>query len=280
MEELSGRTAVVTGGAAGIGRAVGRRLAREGMKVVLADRDADTLEATAAELRGEGHEVTAVPTDVSDPEANVRLADAAFDAYGNVHLLHLNAGIGGTVPLLDPDPEVWQRVVGVNLLGVVYGIKAFGTRMVDAGEDGVIVATSSGAGAEGTSYQSGPYAATKNAVVSVMESLYGELRDRKATVRAALLFPPLTESSMGNPRVEQWLRDNGVPTTLMQPEDVAELLLDGVRRGRFYIRINEAENERLFGNRLSPEFFAWNERITRGRAEAQISDTAPDGHLW
>ena len=280
MEDLSGRTAVVTGGAAGIGRAVGRRLGREGMKVVLADRDADTLEATVAELRGEGVEVTGVPTDVSEPEANDRLADAAFDAYGAVHLLHLNAGIGGTVPLLDTDPTVWQRVVGVNLLGVVYGIEAFGARMVESGEDGVIVATSSGAGAEGTSYRSGPYAATKNAVVSVMESLHGELRDRKARIRCALLFPPLTESSMGNPRVEQWLRDNGVPTTLMQPEDVAELLLDGVRRGRFYIRINEAENERLFGGRLEPEYFAWNDRVTRGRAQAQLADTAPDGHLW
>ena len=280
MDEFSGRSAVVTGGAAGIGRAVGRRLAREGMKVVLADRDADALEATVGELRAEGAEVTGVPTDVSEPEDNQRLADAAFDAYGAVHLLHLNAGIGGTVPLLDPDPAVWQRVVGVNLLGVVYGVKAFGARMVDSGEEGVIIATSSGAGAEGTSYQSGPYAATKNAVVSVVESLYGELRDRKANVRAALLFPPLTESSMGNPRVEQWLRDNGVPTTLMQPEDVAELLLDGVKRGRFYIRINQTENDTLFDGRLDPEFFEWNERITRGRAEAQIADTAPDGHLW
>jgi hypothetical protein len=76
------------------------------------------------------------------------------------------------------------------------------------------------------------------------------------------------------------LRDNGVPTTLMQPEDVAELLLDGLRRGRFYIRINQTENETLFHDRLDPAFFEWNERITRGRAEAQIADTAPDGHLW
>ena len=180
MEQLSGRTAVVTGGAAGIGRAVGRRLGREGMRVVLADRDADTLEATVAELRGEGVEVTGVPTDVSDPDANRHLADVAFDTYGGVHVLHLNAGIGGTVPLLDPDVKVWQRVVGVNLLGVVYGIKAFAGRMVESGEEGVIVATSSGAGAEGTSYRPGPYAATKNAVVSIVESLYGELRDREA----------------------------------------------------------------------------------------------------
>ncbi|SEP19442.1 SDR family NAD(P)-dependent oxidoreductase [Trujillonella endophytica] len=280
MEELSGRTAVVTGGAAGIGRAVGRRLAREGMTVVLADRDADALDATVAELRGEGAEVTGVPTDVSDPDANARLADAAYDAHGAVHLLHLNAGIGGTVPLLDPDPKVWQRVVGVNLLGVVYGIKAFGARMVESGEPGVIVATSSGAGAEGTSYLSGPYAATKNAVVSVMESLYGELRDRKAAVRAAVLFPPLTASSMGNPQVEAWLRGNGVPATLMQPEDVAELLLDGVRRGRFYIRIGREQSASLYNGAVSDDFFEWNERVIRSRAEAQISDGTPEGHLW
>ncbi len=280
MEQLSGRTAVVTGGGNGIGLATGRRLAREGMRVVLADRDAEAVGAAEAELRGEGLEVTGVPADVSDPDANQRLADVAFETYGGVHVLHLNAGIGGTQPLLDPETKTWERVVGVNLLGVVWGIKAFVPRMVASGEEGLVIATSSGAGAEGTSYRSAPYAATKNAVVSVMEALYGELKDVGAAVRAAVLFPPLTESSMGNPRVEAWLRDNGVPTTLMQPADVAELLLDGIRNERFYIRIGEKQNEGLFDGALSAEYFAWNEGVIRGRAEAQLADTSPDGHLW
>jgi NAD(P)-dependent dehydrogenase (short-subunit alcohol dehydrogenase family) len=280
VEQLSGRTAVVTGGGNGIGLATGRRLAREGMRVVLADRDAEAVAAAEAELRGEGLEVTGVPADVSDPEANRRLADVAFETYGAVHVLHLNAGIGGTQPLLDPETATWERVVKVNLLGVVWGIKAFVPRMVASGEEGLVVATSSGAGAEGTSYRSAPYAATKNAVVSVMESLYGELKDTGSPVRAAILFPPLTESSMGNPRVEAWLRDNGVPTTLMQPADVAELVLDGIRNERFYIRIGEKQNAELFGGLLSDEYFTWNDTVIRGRAEAQLADTSPEGHLW
>ena len=85
---------------------------------------------------------------------------------------------------------------------------------------------------------------------------------------------------MGNPQVEAWLRGNGVPSTLMQPEDVAELLLDGIRHGRFYIRIGQEESERLFDGAVGDDFFAWNERVIRGRAEAQISDGTPDGHLW
>jgi short-subunit dehydrogenase len=170
-------------------------------------------------------------------------------------------------------------------MGVVWGIKAFVPRMLEAGEEGVVLATTSGAGTDGTTYTGNAYAATKNAVLSVMECLYGQLRDKQSLVRAGLVFPPLTATNLAGDGadmklVEGMLNSRGVPAVLIQPEQVAELVLDGVERGRFFIRIGREENERIFGGALSDEYFAWNEAMIRGRAEAQLGDGAPDSYLW
>jgi short-subunit dehydrogenase len=149
----------------------------------------------------------------------------------------------------------------------------------------VVLATSSGAGAEGTSYQSPGYAATKNGVVTLMECLYGQLRDRKSKVRAGLVFPPLTATNLaGSPEtmkmVEGHLQSSGVPAVLVEPEGVAEMIVDGIKRGRFFIRADRRENEAFFGGAHSDEFFSWNGRMIRGRSEQQLADGRPDSYLW
>ena len=286
MRELAGKTAVITGAASGIGLATVRALGREGMNVVMADVDAERLRAAADACLADGLAVHPVPADVSDFGAVRQLADVSYDTFGAVHVLHLNAGVGGgTASLLDQDTSSWHQVVGVNLLGVVWGIKAFLPRMKQAAQEAVILATSSGAGAEGTSYRSPGYAATKLAVVSVMESLYGSLRDEGSPIRVGIAFPPLTATRLsGDPAtmkfVEQFLQSQGVPAVVVEPEPVAEMILDGIKRDRFFIRLGTEENKRIFNGSQPPEYFEWSERVIRGRAEAQLTDGTPDRYLW
>ena len=285
MEDLYAKVAVVTGAGGGIGLATGRALARLGMRVVLADVNASRLEPAAQQCRDDGLDVTPVVVDVSSFDENRRLADAAYDAYGAVHLVHLNAGIATGANLFDSAPDAWHRTIGVNLLGVVWGISAFVPRMIDGGDEGLVLATSSGAGAEGTSYNQPAYAATKMAVVSIMEGLYGQLRDTRARVRAGIVFPPLTATNLAGspaamPAVERALRESGVPAALVQPEAVAEMIVDGIRRGRFFIRAREHENDEFFARAIPDEYFRWNDRIVQGRAHAQLTDGAPDDYLW
>jgi NAD(P)-dependent dehydrogenase (short-subunit alcohol dehydrogenase family) len=285
VKDLSEKVAVVTGGGSGIGAATGRLLGELGMRVVLADVDPERLDARVAEQRAVGIDVIGVVTNVADFESVQALADATYDAYGAVHVLHLNAGIGGGGSLFDDVTADWERVLGVNLKGVIWGIKAFVARMIDGGDEGFIVATSSGAGAEGTSYKTASYAATKLAVVSIMECLHGQLRDKGARLRAGVVFPPLAATNLsGSPEamkgVEAMLRSGGVPATLVPPEGVAKLVLDGIRRDRFFFRVGARENEQCFAGAISDEFLEWNERMIRGRADAVLADGVPDGYLW
>jgi NAD(P)-dependent dehydrogenase (short-subunit alcohol dehydrogenase family) len=213
------------------------------------------------------------------------LARYAFDELGSVHVLHLNAGIGAMTSLINDDTSGWEQAVGVNYFGVVWGIKAFVPRMIELGEPGVVIATSSGAGTEGTAFEQPAYASTKAAVLTVMESLHGQLSGTGALLRAAVLFPPLTATNLAGdpsymPIVENMLQAKGVPAVLTQPEQVAELVLDGIRNERFFIRVDEARSKALFDGLLTQDYLEWNERMIRGRAEAQISDGVPDDYLW
>lgn len=285
MEELAGKVAVITGGGGGIGLATGRILAGEGMRVVLADVNEDRLDAAVKSCRDDGLDITGLAADVSKFESMRHLADSVFRSHGRVHLLHLNAGIGSMASFFDEDTEPWNRAVGVNLMGIVWGIKAFVPKMMEAGEDGLVLATSSGAGAEGTMYTSPGYAATKIAVLSLMECLFGQLRDRGSRLQAGVVFPPLTATNLsGNPEtmkmVEGHLQSSGVPAVLVQPEDVARMILDGIKQDRFFIRCGKRENDAFFAGAHPDEFFRWSEQMIRGRADAQLSDGNPGSYLW
>lgn len=197
MQPLDGKTAVVTGGAGGIGRALGRRLGQEGMRVVLADVLAEPLEAAVAELRAVGFEVEAVVTDVTDFASVQHLADETLRRFGAVHVVCNNAGTGAVSEgyLWEHDLADWRWGIDVNILGVVHGMRAFVPLLV-AQDEGHVVNTSSSNGAFapiGRGAMGGPanavYPMTKAAVLCLTESLYSHLQMAGSSVRASVLLP-------------------------------------------------------------------------------------------
>jgi len=197
MNDLRDRVAVVTGGAGGIGRAMGRRFGQEGMRVVLADVLAEPLDEAVRTLASEGIDVLGVVTDVTDYWSVESLAKAAVDHFGAVHVVCNNAGTGGVSEgyMWEHDLADWRWGIDVNVLGVIHGIKAFVPILLEQGE-GHVVNTCSGNGgfapiARGA--MGGPamavYPMTKAAVLCLTESLYTHLEMTGTRVRAHVLFP-------------------------------------------------------------------------------------------
>jgi NAD(P)-dependent dehydrogenase (short-subunit alcohol dehydrogenase family) len=178
--DLTGKTAVVTGAGSGIGAATARLLARRGAKVHVADLNAGAASAVAREIGGGA---TDHAVDVSRPEEVEALAKAVFDDGGRVDIVHNNAGIGHGGDLEQTTFEDWQRVIGVNLLGVAYGVQAFVPRMLEQGHPATIVNTASMAGLMPIARMA-PYCASKFGVVGMSESLDAELRPRGIRVIA------------------------------------------------------------------------------------------------
>ncbi|MHB1924199.1 MAG: SDR family NAD(P)-dependent oxidoreductase [Acidimicrobiales bacterium] len=188
MEQLAGGTAVVTGAASGIGAALARCWAEAGMNVVLADIEPDPLEAMAEELLAEGARVLAVPTDVSSAGSVDALAKAAEAEFGPVHLLCNNAGVGGGGLIATLSEADWDWVLGVNLWGVIHGLRAFLPGMLAHGQPAHVVNTASVAGLITTPFM-GPYNASKFAVVAISETLYHEMRMTGTAVGVSVLCP-------------------------------------------------------------------------------------------
>ncbi|QGG95798.1 SDR family NAD(P)-dependent oxidoreductase [Actinomarinicola tropica] len=256
MEQLEGKVAVITGGASGMGLAFARRFARDGMRLVLADVEVPALDAAVAEFEGEGVEVIGVATDVSDAEAMDRLADAAFDRFGTVHVVCNNAGVSGSsAPVHELTTAEWAWVLGVNLWGVIHGHRVFQPRLVEQGE-GHIVNTASMAGH--TAFNGlAPYHATKHAVVALSEVAYHELAAAGSPVGISVLCPgfvntriaesdrnkpeeltrPLVptdgEGAVDEEEVRAMIRD--FFAMQQPPEQVAELVRDAVVEQRFYV---------------------------------------------
>jgi len=180
---LTGKTAVVTGAGSGIGASTARLFARHGAKVHVADINAEAAADIAREIGG-GAVDHAI--DVSRPEEVEALAKAVFDDDGRVDILHNNAGIGQGGDIEHTTVEDWQRVIGVNLLGVAYGVQAFVPRMLEQGQSATIVNTASEAGLIPIARMA-PYCASKFGVVGLSESLDAELRTRG--IRVVALCP-------------------------------------------------------------------------------------------
>jgi NAD(P)-dependent dehydrogenase (short-subunit alcohol dehydrogenase family) len=175
MQELAGKTAFVTGGASGIGLALGRAFAEAGMKVMLADIEAGALVAAVESLKPLGPGVSGVSCDVADPLSVERAAAAAHDTFGNVHVVCNNAGVAAAGGIDNISLDNWRWVLDVNLMGVLHGIRAFLPHMRAHGEGGHFVNTASMAGMNGGLGFS-PYVASKFAVVGISEGLATQLK--------------------------------------------------------------------------------------------------------
>jgi len=190
MDDLSGKVAVVTGGANGIGRGIVEALLDEGARVVIADIEQPVLDATVNDLGMRG-EVSGVRADVSDFASVESLAKTVFDRYRACHLLFNNAGVtsgGGGLPW-EQEPNDWKWCFGVNVFGVANGVLAFVPRMIASGEPGVIVNTSSGDGGIAPVPYASVYASSKAAISCFTEALAHQLIDTGTNLRAAVFYP-------------------------------------------------------------------------------------------
>jgi NAD(P)-dependent dehydrogenase (short-subunit alcohol dehydrogenase family) len=256
VHEFDGKVAVVTGGASGIGFALARRLAREGMQVVLADIESAALADAVSEMRDAGADVHGVVTDVSDGEQVQALADEAVARFGAVHVVCNNAGVGSGGSAWDMPLSTWQWVLGVNLWGVIHGIRAFVPILLQQNE-GYVMNTASVAGLVAGPYMA-PYNASKHAVVAISESLHHELALAGPHVKVSVLCPAwvktrIAESARNRPReladddpaataggaaVLQQLIDQG-----MEPDAVADKVLAAMRAEQFWIFTHDDEGD-------------------------------------
>ncbi|WP_327161310.1 SDR family NAD(P)-dependent oxidoreductase [Streptomyces zaomyceticus] len=270
MELRPGQVAVVTGAASGIGLAMARRFAAEGLAVVLGDVEAGALAEAAEGLMESGAQVLARTVDVSDPGDVRAFADAAYDAFGAVHVLCNNAGVGSGAEgrMWEHEPNDWKWAFSVNVWGVFHGIQAFVPRMLAGGEPGHVVNTSSGDGGIAPLPTASVYAVTKAAVVTMTESLYAHLKAEHARVGASVLFPGphmlrtgLWESHRNRPEryakerprrtpyrsLDQWeaaMKEAGHEVAFTPVEEVAEHVVDGIRADRFWMLPESEHSDR------------------------------------
>ncbi len=189
MDALDGKTAVVTGAASGIGRALAERFGRSGMRVVLADIEARRLDEATEAIRALGVDAIGVRTDVADPSSVEALRDAALSVFGAVHVVCNNAGVGDRSETLDE----WEWVMGVNFWGVVHGMRTFLPLLVDQ-DEGHLVNTAS---MSGFMPAYGSYAASKFAVVGITEGAYHQLGSRGSAVGISCLCPGFIATDIG-----------------------------------------------------------------------------------
>lgn len=255
MRDFTGKVAVITGAGGGFGRAFARVAAGLGMKLALADVDADALTAAVDELRAIGAAAFGEVTDVSSSAAVEHLADRTYAEYGAAHLLFNNAGVGCGGFVWENGEADWQWVLGVNLMGAVNGLRHFVPRMLAAernGEASHIVNTASIAGWI-TPPLMGVYNVSKHAVVALSETLYHDLRLAGSRIGVSCLCPAFVPTGIaGSERVRparlaggatptasmrlaQAALDKAVSSGRMTAAQVAEQTFDAIRAGRFYV---------------------------------------------
>ena len=264
------KVAVITGAASGIGSGLAERFAAEGMGVVLADVEDEALARLEADLRRKGATVLAVKTDVSNAAEVENLAEQTLDAFGAVHILCNNAGVVCSRPVWEHTLADWEWVLGVNLWGVIHGIRVFVPRMLAQGDACHIVNTASILGLVGGSGE-GIYKVSKHGVVVLSETLADELAQKEANIQVHVLCPGWVRTgildsarnrpdTLQNPKVEAPPHQETIGSSRnvraemeagMSPAEVAEHVYNAIQTGTFYIHTH-------------PEHKAWvRERMER-----------------
>lgn len=238
---FAGRAAVITGAGSGIGLALARACAAEGMRLLLSDRDAMRLEEAAAELRAGGAQVASCVTDVARAEEVEALAAEADRLYGGADLLFNNAGV--TTPdrwrnVWEFSPADWQRMFDVNVLGVAYGITSFVPRMIARGRPAHVVNTASLAGLLSGS-GSVPYGASKHAVVRITEGLAAGLAEQGHPIGVTLVCPGLVRTRIFDDSGSQSDLDAEghfrFTAATAEPADLAREILQAVAEDRYWL---------------------------------------------
>ena len=276
MKDFKNKIAVITGGASGVGKAIGERLGRAGAKIVIADIERNALDRVVAEFAGQGIEAIGHVADVTKFESVEALAEKSFSHFGAVHLLFNNAGIGAgeALTMWDTGLNDWAWALGVNVMGVVHGVKAFMPRLIAQNIEAHIVNTTSSNGGLVVLPNTPAYAATKAAVTAMTEALHFQLTAMQSPVKASLLFPGphIVRTGLfnsGRNRPEDLPRDAGAMDTgirtaddlqkmmenfgqkieITTPEEVADQVFEDLQKDLFYILRNTEKTEAAVRNR-------------------------------
>ena len=254
IKDFNGKVVVITGGASGIGRGLAFAFAKRGMKIVLADIDKENLEKVAKELEQFDTEVMTQITDVSDPEQVAHLSEVSYDRFGSINVLCNNAGVGGGGPLRFLTNENWNWTLGVNLFGVIYGIRYFLDRMIKSKVPCHIVNISSMSGLfSGANTQ--PYPASKFAVVAISESLAQECVLQRTKVGVSVVCPGNVNTNIAKnsynhsqkrpdlwrpPAINKQSEPIGENTEIrstsgMDPEEMAEIVIMAIKKNILYV---------------------------------------------
>ncbi|MGD9797675.1 MAG: SDR family NAD(P)-dependent oxidoreductase [Acidimicrobiia bacterium] len=238
VRELRGRVAVVTGGASGIGLGIAEALLAAGAKVVLADLDTERLLAERARLASDGGDVVAVVTDVGDPDQVEALAEATIEAFGDVHVICNNAGVVRPGRSWELPLDDWDLVLGVNLLGVVHGVRSFVPRLLAAGHEGHVVNVASMAAVTPVP-GIGPYNVSKHGVLALSETLHAELVAAGAPIGVTVVMPGRVRSRLGQAPGQPDPAPTAAPPApepgVLEPADVGARVLDAIRDGRLHL---------------------------------------------
>lgn len=250
MDNFSGKTAVVTGGASGIGLGMSRAFAARGMNVVIGDLNDEAMASVAAELTERGVEVVTQQCDVSSLDAVQALADTTMDRFGGVHVVCNNAGVGIPTSARNMKLKDWKWIIDVDLWGPIYGVNVF-VPLLEQQPQAHINATSSMAGLI-SSGMMGAYNVAKHGVVALMAALERELRAKKSSVHASVLCPGPINTNISRHSVEyrpgqakpksdgdnQGKMAKSIQETLeagMPPDEVGELVANAVAQDDFWI---------------------------------------------
>ena len=256
MENLNGKIGVVTGAASGIGQSMAERFCKEGMSVVLADIEEESLHAAVDDIVADGGNAVGVVTDVSSKEAIKNLAEETIKHFGTVHVLHNNAGVVAAGLLDDLTTNDWEWTIGVNLWSVIHGIQTFLPLIKESGE-GHIINTSSSEGLQ-ASAGTGAYNVTKFGIVAITETLSNELATFP-DINASVLCPgPVRSRIIESERTRpERLWNDGVPAAglvdndqssdllagAMDPALVAELVIQSIQTNQFWVITHEETKE-------------------------------------